>query len=166
MSTFLTSDLHFSHKILCENIRKMSVEDNNNLIINNWNKTVHKQDTVLILGDVTMDDPKVITEIMPKLKGNKVIIGGNHDTLRCCKTFMKLGIPVLGCMEYKGFILSHVPLNATESSYYTANIHGHLHMMNTRDINHYGFYYYNVNTEFHNYTPVRLEDIREFYNVK
>ena len=42
MSTYFTSDLHFSHKGICK-ARGMTIEENNDLIINNWNKTVKKQ---------------------------------------------------------------------------------------------------------------------------
>ena len=165
MSTYFTSDLHFSHKGICK-ARGMTIEENNDLIINNWNKTVKKQDLVFILGDVTMDDPSVINEILPKLKGDKIIIGGNHDTKRCCEEFKKLNIPILGCLEYKEFMLTHIPIIARESVYYTANIHGHLHMFDTHSINECGTYYYNVNCEFHNYTPVSLDTIREHYKTK
>lgn len=166
MSTFFTSDLHFSHEGICK-ARGMTIEENNNLIINNWNKTVKKQDTIFILGDITLDNPTIISEILPKLKGSKIIIGGNHDTKRCCNEFVKLGIPVLGCLDYKEFVLTHIPIRHEETMYdCVANIHGHIHIMRTRDIHLYGQKYYNVNCEFHNYTPVSLDTIREHYKTK
>ena len=40
MSTFFTSDLHFNHINLITNLRHMTVEENNKLIIDNWNKNI------------------------------------------------------------------------------------------------------------------------------
>ena len=63
MSVFFTSDLHFGHKNLIEGLRKMSVEESDNLIISNWNKIVRKKDVVYILGDITMEKPQLIDQV-------------------------------------------------------------------------------------------------------
>lgn len=43
---FFISDLHFGHKSLIRSLRNMEPEESDDLIIRNWNKTVHKKDTV------------------------------------------------------------------------------------------------------------------------
>ena len=166
MSTFFTSDLHFNHVNLITNIRHMTVEENNKLIIDNWNKVVHKKDVVYILGDITMENHRDIAEFIKQLKGIIYVIGGNHDTRRCCTQLALSGIPVMGCIDYHHFILSHMPVDMSNLCGKLGNIHGHIHLSGV--IKDVGVYdppqldgpYYNVNTEFHQYTPVDFEDIK------
>lgn len=166
---FFTSDLHFGHKNLIEGLRGMTVEENDNLIIKNWNKTVSKKDTVYILGDLTMDKPKLIGINLSKLNGYKIIVAGNHDSKRCCDELARLGYSIVGCITYKGYILSHIPIAKDECDRFRGNIHGHIHL--SGNIEGLGDYegikldnsYYNVNTEFHNYTPVLFNDIDKHF---
>ena len=166
---FFTSDLHFGHKNLIEGLRKMTIEESDKLIISNWNKVVTKRDIVYILGDITMEKPQLIEQYLTQLKGEIRIIGGNHDDVRCCKMFQKLNIPVMGVLNYKGFICTHIPIHPSQIEYSRGNIHGHIHL--SGDIEGLGRYnpskiegkYYNVNTEFHNYTPVLFSDIVNYF---
>ena len=160
MSVFFISDPHFGHESLCRSIRKMSAEESDELIIGNWNKIVHKKDVIFVLGDFTMENPRLIPSYVKRLNGQIRIIGGNHDDRRCCREFSELGIPVLGCLEYKGFIVTHIPIREEEVAYYRANIHGHIHA--TKNSYLPKDKYYNVNCEFHNYTPVDFEEIKNF----
>ena len=57
---YIISDLHFGHENLCRNLRKMTADECTELLITNWNKQVSKKDKVWILGDVTMEKPKLI----------------------------------------------------------------------------------------------------------
>ena len=81
----------------------MTVEESDALIISNWNKIVHKKDIVYVLGDITMEKPKLIEQYLKQLNGIIRIVGGNHDTIKCCKVFQDLQIPVMGVLNYKGF---------------------------------------------------------------
>lgn len=162
MSTFMISDPHFGHINLCRAIRKMTIEESDELIIRNWNRVVKKQDLVYLIGDVTMESYKLIPQYIKRLKGSIYVVGGNHDDRKCCQMLASLGIPVLGCVEYKGFIITHIPVREEEACYYTANIHGHIHANQKTYLPERK--YYNVNCELHNYTPVNFEEIREFYN--
>ena len=169
MSVFFTSDLHFGHKNLIEGLRKMSVEESDNLIISNWNKIVHKKDIVYVLGDITMESPKLIGQYLSQLKGEIRIVGGNHDTIKCCKVFQELKIPVMGVLDYKGFICTHVPIHPSQIEHTRGNIHGHIHI--SGEIEGLGRYnppelkerYYNVNIEFHDYKPVLFETIKQYF---
>ena len=166
---FFTSDLHFGHKNLVEGLRGMSVEENDALIIGNWNSTVNKRDTVYVLGDVVMEKPEKAIEYLPKLNGSIRIVGGNHDTRHCCKAYAELGIPVMGVLQYKGFLCTHIPVHPTQIEHFRGNIHGHIHL--SGDIEGVGHYvapqiegrYYNVNTELHNYTPVLFDEIASWF---
>lgn len=158
---FFTSDLHFGHENLCKELRGMSAEESNELIINNWNKVVTKRDLVYVLGDISMEKPDQIAQYISRLNGRIVVIGGNHDTRECCLTLNKLGIPVLGCLKYKGFICTHAPVHPYEverphKQLFRGNIHGHIHCNEESDLGHL---HYNVNTELHNYTPILFDDL-------
>lgn len=166
---YFTSDPHFEHEKLCQGLRNMSSKESDKLIIDNWNSTITKRDRVYIVGDVSMENPKVIARIMPKLKGDIVIIGGNHCTLPCCREYMKLGIPVMGVLQYHGFLCTHIPVHPTQLYGFKGNIHGHVHLSGI--IKDLGVYdppqlegpYYNVNVEFHDYKPVLFEDIKQYF---
>ena len=104
MKTWITSDIHFSHKNIlkyCPHRMKSSfigdmndmtpeeiteaVDIMNEYIIKNWNILVSKDDTVFILGDVAMGQIKDAPALISRLNGNKILILGNHD-----KTLKKL----------------------------------------------------------------------------
>ena len=165
---FFTSDLHFGHKNLCVGLRGMSAEESDQLIINNWNKVVTKRDLVYVLGDITMENQNDIPKYLSKLNGRIVLIGGNHDTKQCCDVYRKFGITVMGCLKYKGFICTHIPIHPYEleqedRQLLRGNIHGHVHKSGLIEgekyapKTDYGPLYYNVNIELHNYTPITFD---------
>lgn len=167
---FFTSDLHFGHKNLCQGLRGMTAEESDKLIIDNWNKVVTKRDLVYVLGDITMENQNDIPKYISQLNGRIVLIGGNHDTKQCCDVYRKLGITVMGCLKYKGFICTHIPVHPYELEQegiqlLRGNIHGHVHRSGIIDGEEYtpktdyGPLYYNVNTELHNYTPIAFDDL-------
>ena len=77
---FFTADTHFDHT----NILRLcdrpfaTVEEMNETLIANWNRKVHANDTVFIMGDMffrtTNPEP-----ILQRLKGKKHLVVGNHD---------------------------------------------------------------------------------------
>ena len=167
---FFTSDLHFGHKNLCQGLRGMTAEESDQLIIDNWNKVVTKRDLVYVLGDITMENQNDIPKYISQLNGRIVLIGGNHDTKQCCDVYRKLGITVMGCLEYKGFICTHIPIHPYElqqegRQIARGNIHGHVHKAGIIEGEEYtpktdyGPLYYNVNIELHNYTPIAFDDL-------
>ena len=159
---YFTSDLHFGDDRICIRFRGMTSEQNGEFIVHNWNKIITKKDTVYILGDFSTENPKVIKEYLNKLNGVKVLIGGNHDDKKCCKEFADLGITVMGCLEYKGFICTHIPIHPLEVNFFKGNIHGHLHTFGKTKLEDNR--YYNVASEFHNFSPVLFSDIEEYFN--
>lgn len=155
-NTYIISDTHFGHN----NIHKYSpcrgakdVNHHTEILINNWNKTVRKNDKVICLGDFAFGSQNI--SIAEKLNGYKILIMGNHDnysTDKYTQYFNKL----LGSMEYKGCILTHIPVHETQLKRYRLNIHGHLHDKNLNDHR-----YINVSCEQVNCTPILLNSITE-----
>lgn len=121
------ADLHFGHKWAAQNRGFSSIEEHNDKIIENWNKIVSKKDLTFVLGDVTMEDKEYIP-LIEKLKGRKVLIGGNHDLRGDFVILRKYFESIIGCETYKGFILTHIPIHTSElEGRFRGNIHGHIH---------------------------------------
>ena len=162
---YFTSDLHLGHKNLIVGLRGMTVEEHDSMIISNWNKTISKRDIVYLLGDVTMENHKLIYHYLSQLKGTIYVVAGNHDTTQCCKAISQMGIQILGNIVYKGFLLSHVPIAESTVDGFRGNIHGHVHIKISEDGQvigqPIGDKYFNVNTELHGYTPIAFDKIVE-----
>jgi calcineurin-like phosphoesterase family protein len=77
---FFTADLHFNHKNISRFCNRpfSSVHEMNKKLTSNWNKTVNKNDSVYILGDLVIK-PKEAPKFLQKLNGKKFYILGNHD---------------------------------------------------------------------------------------
>ena len=92
-NTKVISDTHFNHKGVLEfepyrleHMKRQgydtsgSSEELNELhtewLIKNWNYSVQDDDIILVLGDVAWKGHR---SIMPRLKGRKILILGNHD---------------------------------------------------------------------------------------
>lgn len=78
--TFFTSDTHFGHTNIIKYTNRpfSSVEEMNDVLIQNWNAKVKAGDTVYHLGDFAFGE-KYIHAIFPKLNGRIILIKGNHD---------------------------------------------------------------------------------------
>jgi calcineurin-like phosphoesterase family protein len=177
MSVFFTSDLHFSHRNLIKDLRGFeSIDEHDEMLVENWNKTVHSHDKVFILGDFSMDSPDVIEKFIPRLNGLKDIVLCNHDTPRCAKKFVELGCKVSSSIKYKDFLLTHIPVHQSQlfingKRQYLGNIHGHIHLQGVLDGEEYNpqipeelsELYFNVNCEFHNYKPISLDYVKELF---
>ena len=154
MSTFFISDPHFHHKNMAIKRGFSCEEEMNELIIDNWNKTISKRDLVYILGDITME--KNNYSILSRLKGEKTVILGNHDKPQHIPELLKYVNKVGGMINYKGnYILTHCPIHPSELDYrFPYNIHGHCHENSLDDPR-----YINVSCEAINYTPVEFSQI-------
>ena len=79
---FFTSDTHFCHQpeFLWKPRGFSSVEEMNEMIIENWNKVVSPDDIVYHLGDTMLTDNEKGIECFKRLNGQIFLIWGNHDT--------------------------------------------------------------------------------------
>lgn len=145
---YIISDLHFGHESMALKRGFKNSEEHDNFIIEQWNKTVLKKDTVWILGDITMEKTSHYP-LLNKLKGYKKIVLGNHDKPQHVPELLKYVNSVCGITKYKGYILSHCPIHESELIRFKKNIHGHLHEEILPDDR-----YVNVSCEVVNYTPM------------
>lgn len=174
MKRYVISDLHLGHEaILKYRTQFATLGDMHWQIERNWNSAVTPQDKVYILGDVAFD--KQSLSWLNSLNGKKILIKGNHDILPL-KEYAKYFEDIRGAMEYKGCILTHIPVHECQLERFKLNIHGHMHDktvqrdivvkiydddMNPRFIlkEFVDTRYINVCCKQVNYTPVLLEDI-------
>lgn len=74
---WITSDTHLGHKniiVYCHRGYK-NVNHMDHCLINNWNSVVKDNDLVIHLGDLSF----VSGNYLPHLKGNILLVKGNHD---------------------------------------------------------------------------------------
>lgn len=76
---YYISDIHFG----CTNIYEKRELSKDEEIVKKWNQKIHNDDTVYILGDIarfgTNKENEYACSVISRLKGNKVLIIGNHD---------------------------------------------------------------------------------------
>lgn len=100
-------------------------------LIEQWNSVVKSpsKDTVIILGDVTMEKTDAYYQL-DRLNGHKIVVLGNHDKPQHVPELLKYVDKVAGMMDYKGCALTHCPIHPSEICFYRANIHAHIHHLN------------------------------------
>lgn len=158
---FIISDTHFGHDNILrfrdsasnELIRNFSdVHDMNEHMVERWNKTVNDDDIVYHLGDVYFGKGH---EMLPRLKGRKRLILGNHDNGKCQqlqKHFQKITLwrmfPEYNCL------LTHVPVHESTLFKVQYNLHGHIHQHPSPTERHI-----NCSVEVQDYMPRLITDL-------
>lgn len=166
---WLTSDTHLNHNkdFIWKARGFASIEDMNAAIIERWNSVVKDEDIVYHLGDVMMGaDLQAGLRMISKLKGQKYLAFGNHDTdarLKAFKTnhfFQDIQMGYRIKINKKIFILTHYPtVTANGEDIRTINLYGHTHQENNFFENRP--YMYHVGVDSHDCYPIKIEDIIE-----
>ncbi len=120
-------------------------------IIQRWNGVVKPQDIVYVLGDVVFG--KQYLPLIGDLNGSKRLVLGNHDDEHKYD-YHAYFERIYGVKEWKGCLLSHIPVHPSQFSRYTLNVHGHLHTKRLEDSR-----YFNVSVEQNNLTPIPASEI-------
>lgn len=133
----------------------------NTFMIDAWNSVVVKDDKVFMLGDFGFGGSDFISDTLSKLRGNKVLILGNHDQSRSIKKWIELGFQAV--YDYpiiydSCYVLSHAPLAGLADCDHFYNIFGHVHGNPSFDtISDKSFC---VSVERHQYKPVLWQEIK------
>lgn len=165
---WLISDTHFGHKniIKYSNRPFANTEEMDKKLIENWNNTVSKQDTIYHLGDVSFANKEKTIQIIDQLNGRKILIMGNHDfstgTVKWWKDVFDVVIPYPIILK-EHFILSHEPVSYLSGSVPFVNIHGHTHDDSTFTISSNR---YSVCVEQIGYKPILFTDVIRYYKEK
>lgn len=178
MKIWFSSDHHFGHANIIKYCNRPyeTVANMNALMEAAWNSVVELEDTVYYLGDFAMQ-PHMVTDIVPRLNGTKILIAGNHDKChggasKWIEHYTAAGFVSIHKhldMEIAGesVLLHHFPYrNETDSSqkHYGSRpvdrgrwlVHGHVHnrwkVLNKQ---------INVSVEAWNFKPASIADIEE-----
>ncbi len=164
---FFISDSHFGHRgILSFPSTKPfrpfeTIEEHDEELIRRWNNVVTEKDIVWHLGDFCFGKRNL--EIAERLNGKKRLVMGNHD-MYGAQCYLKYFERIMGCVEYKGMILTHIPVHESNLNRFYMNVHGHVHT-NTlcRPDGSVDPRYFNASCENINLTPVPLDEIHNFW---
>jgi calcineurin-like phosphoesterase family protein len=139
---WFTSDLHFCHNNILnyepDSRPFNTIEEMNETLVQKWNDKVSTEDTVYVLGDLSMGRVEVAIEYIKRLNGKIILIRGNHDTPKRIEAYKEIGIEVhdIFYLPYKGryFILCHFPIAneefirmVIEDNSEVVNLYGHVH---------------------------------------
>ena len=134
---FYIADTHFFH----ENIIKFDkrpfadVNEMNDTIRSNWNRTVKPDDTVYILGDYSWKFKDEHIEFLKSLNGRKRLIKGNHDKATHSSKFKRLFEQITDYEKVLDgedtVILCHYPIIAYDGSFRGRNVHLYAHVHKT-----------------------------------
>lgn len=150
------SDLHLGHESITSFAGHLrgnttTVDDHDKWIVEQWNSATSKNDLIWVLGDVCFDKKKL--PLLKRMKGNKHLILGNHDTFSL-ETYAPYFNKIHGFTKYKGAAwLSHAPIHPSELRD-KWNVHGHLHQKTVDD-----YRYICVSVEHLKGKPICWEDL-------
>jgi len=147
---YVYSDPHFGHTKLRIVGRPEfeSDEQMHEVMVKNYNKVITDKNTrVIWMGD--LGEKKFIEEFLPKMRGYKLLILGNHD--KYSKAFYEKYFDEVhegGIFWSKRILISHHPMPVEEG---IINIHGHTHLLDVATGRHF-----NVCVERTGYAPVPM----------
>ena len=184
---YYIADCHFYHKNLLtemDNRDFESVEQMNEVMIEKWNKKVHAQDEVVILGDLSLGNGKETNEILCRLKGRLYLIRGNHDEryLRDKDFDVSRFEWVRDYAEIhdnkRKIVLMHYPVfcyngqfrRGADGTPLTYMLHGHIHSRggraNARNRDRERpIFRYDVGLDANDYKPVSRDQILSFFRL-
>lgn len=137
---YFTADTHFGHTNIMKYTNRelgmnvTSIEEHDEQLINMWNSIVKDGDLVFILGDLCLYGPKKAEKLLRQLKGDKVLVKGNHDTFVESNNFNKTLFKYIDDymeINYKGqkIMLMHYPINSFK--HMCKEDHSYLHFFRT-----------------------------------
>lgn len=153
------------YKDICNEFLEDIIQQHDNMLINNWNNVVTKNDLVFILGDFSFYKQYETQQILKSLNGTKVLVVGNHDKFIRNPDFNKnLFKEITDYLEikYNGTFIAmmHYPIlvfnhQNTHCENRKTGIHlcGHIHSLPYTMPE----YSYNVGVDVNNYTPIKLD---------
>jgi calcineurin-like phosphoesterase family protein len=176
MSIFVIADTHWGHAKSLSFVQPdgsplrpfSSVEEMDETMVERWNETVGKGDTIYHLGDVVI--PRASLKILDRLNGRKILIRGNHDHGRL-KDFSQYFEDVRGAFFFKpgsmflgGLVFTHIPVHPScLSGHYKGNVHGHTHCHLVMDNGQVDKRYFNACVERNDFRPIPLENILAYF---
>jgi len=176
---YFSADLHFWHNKVreyCTNRPGKHVEEMNEILIQNWNSTITKEDEVYFLGDFSITSKRGLLEpILYQLNRKRLYwIKGNHDRFvkkewvkphyEWAKDYYQLKVEDKDSLNGKSqlLILCHYPLLTwNHAQHGSIMLHGHCHSNLTylnKDTRRFDV---GVDNPICNYKPISYEQIKQ-----
>lgn len=113
MKVFAISDQHYGHENIIKYCNRpyTNAAENAMAMIEAHNQTVGDDDLVIFVGDVSASAQgrRWIPKIIPKLKGRKILVRGNHDHLSE-QQYIDAGFErVVEILKLNDFLFCHFP---------------------------------------------------------
>lgn len=186
MTKYYIADMHLGHENCIEMCKRpfSSIQEMDNTLIDNWNKVVHNNDEVYIIGDMIYRLASDPIEYLERLKGKKHLILGNHDNywvqnerdnnlIRSNKLskevlekyFVEITRLAVINTGHGLASLCHYPMMYFEGKYL---IHGHTHANSRKEFWQYiknNPYMLNAGVDINGYKPVTFDELVE-NNIK
>lgn len=166
MSIYFVSDTHFGHKNVIKHCGRPfeSMEQMDQAMIDNWNKTVSRKDTIYHLGDLSFHNIHDTRDIIKQLNGHKILIRGNHDRFSDID-YLKMGFERVRDYEEikwnkRKFILCHFPFLTWNGSH-RGNLHLHGHCHGTLNHLNVGVPRIDVGVDNFDFAPIHVDKILE-----
>lgn len=156
-NTWFISDTHFGHRNIITYCRPQfqSLDEMEETIIENWNKTVRHDDLVYHLGDFAWKSADA-ERVRPKLNGSIRLVVGNHDDIvGYSKAGLFQRVDMWRQFRDLNFTASHVPLRFDQLRHSTFNLHGHVHG-NCEGLEPF---HRDMSVESIGFTPVHIDEI-------
>lgn len=172
---FFTADHHFGHKNILKYSERpfKSVAEMDDALIKRWNEKVGPNDTVYHLGDVGLNAPQELENILNQLNGTIYLIKGNHEksALACRKRFewvkdyYELRVEDESAPRgQQNIVLFHYGMRVWNASHWgTYHLYGHSHGMLKDDPTMRAF---DVGVDCHNYYPISYEEVKGIMGKK
>lgn len=171
---FFCSDHHLGHEALYSKFTNEdgtfarpfgSADAADEIMIERHNSVVRPNDRVYFLGDVAFHKRHLVK--LHRMVGRKVLIKGNHDNLDL-KDYVEVFDDVRAVHQFKGLVMTHIPIHTQSLGRWGFNVHGHLHSHRVMELDAKGnptgivdSRYLNVSMEQINYTPISLEEVKK-----
>lgn len=154
MSVYFIGCLHLGHESIARMRGFSSSVSHDQELLAGINSVISKRDKLFILGDIAMETSKHYY-MLDEIKGVTQVVLGNHDRPRDVSKLLEHVSGVSGCVKYKGWMLSHIPIHPMEFSYRVSkNVHAHIHGQTIDDPR-----YCNVDAARLNFVPISYDEI-------
>jgi len=169
---FFTSDLHLGHANIIRHCNRpfATVDEMDEVLIDNWNAKVSKGDTVYILGDLMFRNKRPAEEYLSQLNGKKHLVVGNHDKAWMKKVDLSRWFESVEMMRFfsdgqRKITLCHYPMMSWPFSNHDGwLIYGHIHENTDMDywpLIERSAYMLNAGVDINGFAPVSFEEMEE-----
>lgn len=179
MTVWFTADQHFGHKNIIKYCNRPfdRVEDMDETLIQEWNKNVYVDDTVFVIGDITLGNYDAWCKYLTAIHGFVIIIPGGHDW-RWMTDYASKNTSRLAYIEVREplitldtfdpvIVLCHYAMRVWDRSHYDSwQLYGHSHGMLEPVGKQLDVGVDNIYKMFGSYRPLSLLEVTDYMTTR